>query len=437
MDVWTVLLFLLIYALISFRALERWGLDRPLVAFAGAAIMVLAKRLTIAQAAGAVDVDTLVLLIGVMGMGAALAHGGLIRALERYLARYAEGPRQWLRFVVWGTGLSAACITNDAAVIFFTPIVVRQIQRAKWPALPFLLALATGANTGSIATLVGNPQNMLCAALGGLSFAHYLAVGVPLALMCLAANEWLLARMFRTPLRLAGLRDQMEQAEPPAGGHADSKAHTANATTTDDDELTEKKGSVHTGWALAVLVSTIIAYIAGAPMAWVAVAGFVGMVLVTRTRSADLWPRLDWGLIVFFIGLFVLVEALTVSGATARLHAWMPLPSTLGLPQAAHFSAFVVLGANLVSNVPFILLIKEQMALFPNAEHAWTLLAVVSTLAGNLTLLGSAANIIVAESSREVGSVGFWEHVRVGWLLTVGTIGFSIFYIHIFFNYLS
>jgi len=380
--------------LVSARRLQLLGLDRPAAALSGAVACVAFGVLTPDEAVAAVDGDTLLLLFGVMGMGALLATDGFFEQIEGPLLRWARTPQRLLGCLVWSAGLLSALVTNDAVCVLGTPLVVRLIRQHQLPGLPFLLALATAANTGSVATLVGNPQNMLCALLGDLEYLPYLTLMAPVAAVSLALNHGLLAFVFRGALINVTLIDTFPSS------HLSRQAKAS----------------------LIVVALTAVAYTLGAHLAWTAVAGFVLMMLLHRRDVSELWPRIDWSLLLFFAGLFIVVRGLTESGIPTQLFERFPLAADVtGAEQWARVSAIFLLGSNLVSNVPFILVVREQMATLPDPETAWQLLAMASTFAGNLTLLGSVANVIVAEAGRSVGGFGFWQHFKVGAPLALAT----------------
>jgi len=382
-----LVIFVLTYALISARRLDWLRFDRPAGALLGAVACVAAGVLDPDEALEAVDGATLLLLFGVMGMGAFLSLDGFFDEIGRRLTGTARTPKRLLGWLVWGSGGLAALITNDAVCVLGAFLVVRIIERHRLPALPFLLALATGANTGSVATLVGNPQNMLCGLLGGLQYREHLVLMAPVALLGLALNHGLLALIFRRELGAAQLGE-------------------AEATT---------PLSLRAKITLLVIGASAVAYALGGHLAWTATSAFVLLMLIHRRDTRELWPRIDWGLLLFFAGLFVVVEGLSKSGAPTVLFDRFPLAaageSSFGW---LRLSGIFLVGSNIVSNVPFILVVREQMATLPNPKLGWELLAMASTFAGNLTLLGSVANIIVAEAARDVGGVGFWQHLRVG-----------------------
>jgi Na+/H+ antiporter NhaD/arsenite permease-like protein len=389
-----LVVFLVTYSLISARRLKWLGFDRPAGALLGAVACVALGVLGPGQALSAVDGATLLLLFGVMGMGAFLGVDGFFDVLEHRLASKAGTPARLLGWVVWGSGVLSALITNDAVCVLGAPLVVRTIQRHQLPALPFLLALATGANTGSVATLVGNPQNMLCGLLGGLGYRSHLLLLGPVALAGLALNHALLRFAFRSELSHA----RLAEPEPPG---------------------VFSRGAQHT---LVVIAGSALAYTLGGHLAWTAAGGFVLLMLLQRRETRELWQRIDWALLVFFSGLFVVARGLTESGAPAAFFAHFPLASGDGRPgDWLRLAAIFLLGSNVVSNVPFILVVRDQMATLADPALGWELLAMASTFAGNLTLLGSVANIIVAEAGHEVGGIGFWQYLRVGLPLALST----------------
>jgi Na+/H+ antiporter NhaD/arsenite permease-like protein len=399
-----VVVFAFTYALISARRLSFLNIDRPAAALLGAVLCVASGVLTPAQATRAVDGSTLLLLLGVMGMGAFLAVDGFFDDIEHNLVRIAGSRRRLLALITWGAGLLSALITNDAVCVLGAPIVVRIIRRHQVPALPYLLALATAANTGSAATLVGNPQNMLCAMLGSLGYREHLLLVGPVALVGLGLNHALLIALFRC--ELAGT------LEPP---------HDIRPWLTRRTSVT-----------LAVIFGTVIAYMAGAHLAWAAAAGFVAMMLLHRRDTRELWSRIDWSVLLFFAGLFVVVDGLVRSGAPSWLFARFPIASAAGgLGSTLSLAATFLIGSNIVSNVPFILVVKEQMLTLAEPRLGWELLAMASTFAGNLTLLGSVANIIVAESARDLGGIGFLAYLRVGLPVAITTTLFGSVYLWI------
>lgn len=389
-----ILIFLLTYVLVSLRRLSILGIDRPAAALLGAVLCVICRVLTPEQAGAAVDGSTLLLLLGVMGMGAFLALDGFFDVVEARLVDWARTPRRLLGCIVWGAGVLSAFLTNDAVCVLLAPVVVRLVKRHRLAPLPFLLALATAANTGSAATLVGNPQNMLCGLLGGLTYREHLGLVGPVTLLCLGVNHALLLLLYR------GCFDSTLQPSQPGSPGLNRRI----------------------GVSLAIILATVVAYLMGAHLAWAAATGFALMMLVHRRDTRLLWKHIDWSILLFFAGLFVVVEAFLRSGGPSWFFARFPLAQgPVGLGQALRLSSLFLVGSNVVSNVPFILVVRDQMAQMADPRLGWELLAMASTFAGNLTLLGSVANIIVAENARDLGGIGFLAYLRAGLPIALST----------------
>jgi Na+/H+ antiporter NhaD/arsenite permease-like protein len=387
-----IAIFAVTYVLVSARRLGGLGLDRPAAALLGAVACIATGVLSPEQASASIDASTMLLLFGMMGMGAYLALEGFFDRAAAALAAWAKTPRRLLGAIVWGSGALAALVTNDAVCVLGAPLVVGLIQRHGLAPTPFLLAIATAANTGSAATLVGNPQNMLCASLGGLDYRDHLLLVGPVAVICLAVNHALLLFLFRG--RLEGTLE--------AGA---------------SEPVVERRTAI----VLAVLAATVILYTAGTNLAWTAVGGCAALLVLQRDPPRQVWERIDWSILLFFAGLFVVVEGLVQSGAPAWLFERLPLWQGDGLPAWLRLAAIFLFGSNVVSNVPFILVVRPYMEVLPDPRLGWELLAMASTFAGNLTLLGSVANVIVAEKGRDVGGLGFWEYLRVGLPLALAT----------------
>lgn len=375
------------YALVAGRRLRWLPMDRPSCAVAGAVLAVALGATSPAEAGRAVDKSTIILLFAVMGMGAFLAIDGLFVRVTSRLVAFARTRRRLLGAIVWGAGILSAFVTNDAVCVLATPIVVELVERWKLPRLPFLLALATGANTGSVATLVGNPQNMLCASLGELEFATFLLHMAPVALMALAANHAILAWLYR-----ADLEGEL--------GPADASGALLTRTA---------------AISLGVIAATVVVYSAGADLSFTALGGFVLLLLLTQIPAERIWERIDWSILLFFGGLFIAVDAFARSGAVGWIFEHAPLIDlSLGRLAWVRVAAFFMIGSNVVTNVPFILIVRPEMARMPDPVLGWELLAMASTFAGNLTLLGSVANVIVSDRSQRVGGLGFREYLRAG-----------------------
>lgn len=380
-------MFAVTYLLVATRQIRFARLDRPAGAIVGAVIAVAIGAISPGDAMQAVDHATIILLFAVMGMGAFLSLDDFFERAGRVVIARARTRRRLVGALIWGSGLLSAVVTNDAVCVLLAPLVVHWIRKDKLPRLPMLTALATSANTGSVATLVGNPQNMLCGSLGKLGFASFMGHMLPVALAGLAINHAVILFLFRHDLAEA----LPVEPNPP-------RLFTIRSAVT-----------------MVVILSTVVAYAAGTNLAFTALGGFALLLVVHRRDPKTVWERIDWSVLVFFGALFVAVDALARSGVAEWIFTRIPLvgaePTIVDWLRTA---VFFLVGSNVVTNVPFILIVKPEVAKLPDPTLAWELLAMASTFAGNLTLLGSVANVIVAEKAESVGGLHFGEHLKAG-----------------------
>jgi Na+/H+ antiporter NhaD/arsenite permease-like protein len=285
-------------------------------------------------------------------------------------------------------------LLNDAICLVMTPIVLAIVVPLRRDPVPYLLAVAMASNIGSSATITGNPQNILIGSFSGLPYGQFAAALSPIAAAGLALAFVLIALLHPKEFRGAAPLDPVVPEVPL-------------------DRLLIAK-------SLAVTVGMMAAFFAGQPPAKVALIAGGAMLLARRVRSDSIYREIDWPLLLMFAGLFVVVagfeKALLTPDRVARVAElrldYMPLLSVL--------SAVL---ANLVSNVPAVLVLRPFVGAAGDPQRAWLTVAMASTLAGNLTILGSVANLIVVQGARSHGvAIGFWDYFRVGAPLTVLTI---------------
>jgi len=387
-----VLVFAATYLLVATRRLAWLPIGRVGGALLGAAVMVAIGALTPAQSFAAIDHDTILLLFAMMLLIAYLERGGLFERIALGALLLARTPVHLLVLVsLLSAGLSAVFV-NDAVCLLLTPVVIRVTARAGLPLAPYLLAICSSANLGSAATLVGNPQNMIIGSLSGLGFAEFMLLAGPPALVGVVINTALLWLYFRRRLPAGPLLPTAEPAAP----------------STPLDQL-----------VVPVALLVVAGFLTGAHLGYVALAGALVFVVRDREPPEVALARVDWGLLVFFCGLFIVVQALAGTGLVDL--AWAEAaPPQLDTPaRLAGFAGLVAAGSNLVSNVPMVLLAGPQVGQFADPTLAWVALGLATTVAGNLTLLGSVANLIVAEQARRHHELGFFEYLRFGAVSTL------------------
>jgi Na+/H+ antiporter NhaD/arsenite permease-like protein len=386
------------YALVSSGRLHWIPLGRPVAALAGAVLMVLVAGLPREEAYRAVDHDTLALLLGMMGIVAYLAKSGFFLLAESSLLRWFRTPAALLAGTGILSGVLSALLVNDAVCIFLTPVVVIACRRLSLPFTPYLMAVATCSNVGSVATLVGNPQCMILGNLGHLGFRDYAAHMAPVAAVALALNVVLLVLFYRRDL---GPARPLEAPPPPV----------------------DRKGLRRALFATGLVIA---GFLAGLPLGWCALGGFTLIALLSREDPTPILKRIDWSVLLFFAGLFVVVRGFALTGLADRAWERVPPPDLGSLPGRVVLSAMLAVGSNVVSNVPIVLVVAPKLAALGGNDLGWRLAAMATTFAGNLTLLGSVANIIVAEGAREHHELGFLEYLKFGALSTAVSLAVGV-----------
>jgi Na+/H+ antiporter NhaD/arsenite permease-like protein len=313
-----------------------------------------------------------------------------------YILKTAGTPQRLLLYLILGSGALSAVLVNDTVCLMLTPLVVAVIVRGRLPLPPYLLALAMSANLGSVATLVGNPQNMIISSFSHLPFVRFSLSLLPVAAVGLAIEYAVLRLGFGRMLREARIEPDRTPVNPP-----------------------DRPLLILT---LAVLGLVFAGFVAGFNLSWTALAGAALVMVLARRDTHQVLKLVDWHLLVFFAALFVVVEGLNVTGLPD--HVYQGLRVVFGATQTVqgwNLAWFSVAGSNIFSNVPFVLVAGKWIPNFANPALMWKVLALATTFAGNLTILGSVANIIVVESARGHCEVGFWDYARFGIPITILT----------------
>lgn len=403
LDWGVVAVFGLVYLGMFLGGLPKLRLDRAGVALLGAIAVIGLGALDVPAAARAVDLPTILLLFSFMVISAQMRLGGFYTAVALWI-----GTRPWSRAallaaLVFVAGGLSAIFSNDVICLAMTPIVARVCLARGLSPVPFLVGLACAANVGSAATLIGNPQNMLIGSVLSLDFGRYLARAAPPALAGLVVIWlWLVLATGR-------------REAPPA---------LAPATALRAGEPAFDRGQTAKG--LLVVSAVLVAFLATDwPHEVVALVAAGVLLLSRRLHSADVMGYVDWSLLVLFMGLFVVNRAFEQTGLAAEAVAWL-VRQGIALGDLGPLTLIGVGLSNLVSNVPAVMLLLPHL----HGESQGVLLGLVSTLAGNLLLVGSIANLIVADLARAQGiDIGWREHARIGVPVTLLTLAIAVAWI--------
>jgi len=399
-----VAVFAIVYLGMFLGGLPRLKLDRSGVALLGAIAVIALAGLPVEDAARAIDLPTIVLLFAFMVVSAQMRLGGFYGAVTRRVGEMPLSRSGLLAALILVAGALSAVFSNDIVCLAMTPVVARLCLRRGIDPLPFLIGLACAANIGSAATLIGNPQNMLIGSVLQLPFAGYVRQALPPVLIGLVLLWGWLAF---GPGAKAGAGARSPHPRPLPEGEG------VNAEPSFDAWQTAK--------GLVVACSLLLIFLfTDWPRDVAALVGAGVLLLSRRLHSAHVMGLIDWPLLILFMGLFVVNHAFETTGLAAQAVAWLGTQSV----HLADPGPLLVAGAvlsNLVSNVPAVMLLLPHLG--GSGEQAGVMLALVSTFAGNLLLVGSIANLIVADLARQQGIEIDWKrHAITGIPVTLMTL---------------
>ena len=398
-----LLIFGLTYFFIAVQRVRWLHLNRPAAALLGAVAMVTVGGLPLADAYRAIDLDVLVFLLGLMILVGHLELGGFFEWAADWLLLHSATPRRLLLAVVIGSGLLSALFVNDTVCLVFTPVLLAALGPLGVRPTPYLIALAMGSNVGSALTIVGNPQNMLIGLWSQIGFATFALRMLPVVAGALALTSAVLLWLFRREL---------------------SAAFPARVVP---EEAQVDRPLVLV--ALAIFGVAFGAWLAGRSLPQVAIASGAVMLAVARRDPKPALEKVEWELLLFFGALFVVMRGLEQSGAVGLINAEGTHAIELGgrWTTAAAVSGVMLVLSNLISNVPAVLLWRSVVPTLPDPKLVWQVMAMSATFAGNLLLVGSMANLIVAERAEARGvAIGYWEYARAGVPVTLATLAWGI-----------
>lgn len=398
-------IFALTYVLISGRKLNLIRIGRPAGVMLGTVLMIMAKVIRPEQVPALVNWDTILLLLGMMIIIEHLAEAEFFALVSRRVEMQNFSVYGLLALVVFGLGFLAAFLVNDIVCIFFTPLLLIMIHSRKLPPLPFLLALATSTNIGGAMAFTGNPQNMIIGSLSGISYARFFWLMLPIGVIGLTINYLLLLWMFKRELR---------------------EARDAIVTSKDVTAKPLLKRS------LSVTLAVVVGFFLFKNIAWVALTGATLLMLFSNRDESSLLRRVDWNLLLFFAGLFVVIGGLQASGVTGLVLQRTQKLLGGGAASFWGFGLLTIVGSNLFANVPYVLVAAESISKLVNPVPMWYALAFGSTIAGNLTILGAVANVIVVERARGTCDISFRDFFRFGLpsTLAIFTVGMAILWVY-------
>ena len=391
------------YLVMAIGKLPGYQLDRAGAALLGASLMIWLGVLSLEEAFQSIDLETIVLLLGMMIVVANLRLSGFFEVGNEWVIARARHPLALLFGIILVSGILSAFLMNDTICLVMTLPTLDLAKRLGRDPVPYLLALPMASNAGSVATITGNPQNMIIGSIAHIPYGIFAVNLFPVAAVALILTGLLIALLHPSEFLT---RDRLVPS------------------------ARQRPLLYHRGLALksvAVTLAMVAFFFAGEPVAKVAILGGALLLFTRRVKPEKVYFDIDWPLLVMFIGLFIVVagaeKALLDRDAIAAV-------GHLDLAKTPVLSVLTAALSNLVSNVPAVLVMKPFVTSLADPRRAWLVVAMAATLAGNFTLVGSVANLIVAQRARSRGvEIGFWAYFKVGAPLTILTILFGIIWL--------
>ncbi len=397
----TLLIIILSLIGIAIGNFPKLRMNRATIALVGATALIAAGSLSLDEAIRAIDINTIILLFSMMVLNINLRLAGFFKVISSKIISLAKTPNQLLFLIIFSSGLLSGLFLNDTIVIMFTPLLLEVIFALKRNPIPYLIALATSANVGSVSTIVGNPQNMIVGIFSGIEFIDFAIKLTPIAIIGLFLIYLIIKIIYRNEFQDVQLN-----------------------TVIDEDYRIFKPLMIK---STIVLVLMLIAFNLGFPIAISALSGASLLLITRRIKPERVFIELDWSLLVFFSSLFIITHTLNEHFIANKFQlAEMSFSGNL----VFDISIVTTVLSNLVSNVPAVLLMSPAVSQLVNPENIWLTLAMSSTFAGNLTLIGSVANLIVAESAKRRGvKLEFNEYLKAGLPITILTLVIGILWL--------
>ncbi len=388
---------------IAVGSLPKLRMNRATIALVGATVLIIVGALNLEDAYKAIDINTIILLFSMMILNINLRLSGFFKIITSKIISLANTPKQLLALIIFSSGLLSALFLNDTIVIMFTPLILDITFSLKRNPIPYLIALATSANVGSVATIVGNPQNMIIGMFSKISFVDFAIRLTPIALFGLVIIWLIITGIYKKEFKKEKL-----------------------ITPAEEDYRVYRPLLVKSTIVLFIMLT---AFNLGFPVSLSALGGAALLLITRRIKPERVFIEIDWSLLVFFSGLFIITHTINqyFISSISSLENYSFTGNFIW-----DFSIVSAILSNIISNVPAVLILSPAVIKIPNPEAVWLALAMSSTFAGNLTLIGSVANLIVAESAKKRGvKLEFYEYLKTGLPVTIITLILGIVWLSI------
>lgn len=374
--------------------IPKFRMNRTTIALVGATALIVTGGIDYEKALKAINLDTIILLFSMMIINANFSVSGFFGLVAQKIIKYADTPKKLLLIVIFTSGLLSSILLNDTVAIMFTPIVILVLINLKRDPIPYLLGLGMAANIGSAMTPVGNPQNMLIASYSGITFLKFIAPLFAVSVISLITLYFILIFFFKKEF-------------------SDSKIELIDVERKRVFKPLLIKSSIAT-------MIMILLFLLHFPVSYAALIAASILLFTRRIKPERVFREIDWSLLVFFSALFVVTSTVETTGVGESLY---DIFKNFIFVNIFSFSFSMAVLSNVVSNVPAVMLFAPFLNSLTNSYEFWITAAMSSTFAGNLTIIGSVANIIVVEIATKNGiKINFMQFFRVGIMVTTITI---------------
>lgn len=406
-----VIIFVITFLGIIYTRLPKVNIDRPSAAFFGAVAMILFGVLTFEEAVQAIDFNTIALLLGMMIVIAVLEMDGFFTFIAEKTISLSKSRNQLLIIIVFVTGIASAFLVNDAVVLLFTPVIIQICRSAKLNPIPYLIAEILSSNIGSAMTITGNPQNILIGMQSGIPYTFFLLHLLPISLvgmfLIVVVTKLFFRREFNSNIHLVFQEDEFNY------------------------NFQSMKFSVPI--FLVIVILFFFHHTLDLSIPLIALAGASLILIFGKIKPSKVIKEVDWVLLLFFAGLFIVVHGIEKVGVLNRFIENTPISNNLEGIVSLHALSLVL--SQIVSNVPYTILMLPILK-SASSDLLWLSLASAATLAGNATIIGAVANLIVIEVAKKYDiEIGFWQFFRAGFLITLITLLISILILYLQMNW--
>ena len=401
-----LIIFIITYIGIIFTRLPKVNIDRPSAAFTGAVAMIVFGIISFDNAIKAIDFNTITLLLGMMIIVSTLKFEGFFSLIASKTISYSHSRNKLLIIIVFITGIASAFLVNDAVVLLFTPIIISICRKTKLNPIPYLIAEILSSNIGSAMTITGNPQNMLIGISSNISYLDFLIKLLPISIIGMIIIVFIVKLFYRK--------------------HFNDKSILEFET---DYKYDFKKMRISVLIFLLVIIGFFFGKILSLSIPIIALIGASLILLFGKAKPSSVIKDVDWVLLLFFASLFILVSTIQSLGL---LDSFINIELNENLSSIIGLHSLSLVMSQILSNVPYTVLMTPLMDVLNN-ENLWLALASSATLAGNATIIGAMANLIVIESAeKENVKISFWEFFKIGIITTLITLILSIFLFYIY-----